>query len=157
AREQRPGASEAGLHFVGDEEHAVLVAKIDEKFEIVRRRSDESAFAQDRFGNDRRYLLVGDDALESIFEMARAVKIARGIFQIVRAAITVGERNAIDLAGERRESGLVRMRLAGESERHHGAAVEGVFEGDDCGALGVGASDLDSVLDGFSAAVDEES
>ena len=131
AGEERAGASEAGLHFIGDEENAVLVAEIDEHFEIVRRRSDESAFTQDRFGNDRGDFFIGDDALESIFEMARAVEIAGGIFQVVRAAITVGERDAVNLAGERRETGLIRMRLAGESERHHGAAVESVFEGDD--------------------------
>ncbi len=48
------------------------------------------------------------------------------------------------------------MRLAGESERHHGAAVKGVFEGDDRGTFGVGASDLDGIFDGFRSAVDEE-
>jgi hypothetical protein len=48
------------------------------------------------------------------------------------------------------------MRFAGEGERHHGAAMEGVFKSDDAGALGVGASDFDGVLDGFRAGVEEE-
>jgi len=48
------------------------------------------------------------------------------------------------------------MGLAGEGERHHGAAVESVFEGDDAGALGVGTSDLDCILDGLCAAVHED-
>ena len=51
AGEQRAGASEARLHFVGDEEDAVLVAEIDQHFEVVRRRSDESAFAEHRLGD----------------------------------------------------------------------------------------------------------
>ena len=89
--------------------------------------------------------------------MTRAVEIARRILQVIRAAITVGERDAVNLAGERRESGFIRMRLAGESERHHGAAVESVFEGDDRGTLGIGAGDLDGVLYRFGSAVDEES
>ncbi len=43
------------------------------------------------------------------------------------------------------------------AKRHHGASVEGVFEGDDRGALGVGAGDLHCIFDGLSAAVHEES
>ncbi len=48
------------------------------------------------------------------------------------------------------------MRLAGEGERHHGAAVEGIFEGDDGGTLAVRARDLHCILDGFGAAVHEK-
>ena len=48
------------------------------------------------------------------------------------------------------------MGFAGERERHHRAAVESVFEGDDPRALCVGAGDLDCVLDGFGAAVHEQ-
>ena len=156
AGEQRAGAPEAGLHFVGDEEDAVLVAEIDQHLEIVRRRRDESAFAENRLGDHGGDFFVRDHALEGVFEMARAVEIAGRILQRIRAAIAIRERNAIDLAGKRRESGLVRMRLAGEGQRHHGAAVEGVFEGDDAGTLGVGARDLDRVLDGLGAAVHED-
>ena len=48
------------------------------------------------------------------------------------------------------------MSFASQSQGHHGAAVEGVFKGDDAGALGVGAGDLDGVFDGFCTGVDEE-
>ena len=130
---------------------------VDEHLEIVRRRSDESAFAENRLGNHCGYFFVGDDSLESIFEMSRAVKFARRIFQVVRAAIAIREWDAINLAGKGRETGFVGMGFAGERERHHGAAVEGVFEGDDRRALCVGAGDLDRVLDGFRATVYEQS
>ena len=109
-----------------------------------------------RLGDHGRHFFVRHYALECVFKMTRAVKIARRIFQVVGAAIAVGERNAIHLARKRRESGLVRMRFAGQRQRHHGAAVKRVFEGDDAGALGVGARNLDRVLDRLGAAVDED-
>jgi len=40
------GAGEAGLHFVGDEENAVLAADILQELEIIVRRNDEAAFAR---------------------------------------------------------------------------------------------------------------
>src|SRR4029077_1764449 len=125
--------------------------------EVVWRRSNEATFAQHRLGNDRCYFFTGDDALERVFEIAGAVEIAGWIFQVVRTAITVGERDPVNVAGEGREAGLVRMRLAGKRQRHHGAAVESVFEGDHCGTLGISAGNLYCVLDGFSTAVHEES
>src|ERR1019366_8179104 len=138
AGEHSAGTPEARLDFVGNKKDAVLVAKIDQDFEVLRRRGDESAFAQDWLRDDRRDFFVGNHALESIFEMACAKEIARRIFQVIRAAIAVGERNAINVARKRSEAGLVRMSFAGESESHHGAAVEGVFEGYDRGTLRVG-------------------
>src|SRR5258708_14404435 len=48
------------------------------------------------------------------------------------------------------------MSLAGESERHHGAALEGIFEGDDARTLGVSACDFHGVLDSFGTTVDKE-
>ncbi len=47
------------------------------------------------------------------------------------------------------------MRLAGESQRHVGAAVEGVFKGNHGRAFGVGAGDLDRVFDGLRAGADQ--
>ena len=116
-------------------------------------RNDESAFAQNRLGNHGRDIFRCDHALESVFQVARAEQIARRILQRIGAAIAVRVRNAVNIAGERREAGLIRMRLAGQRQRHHGAAVKGVFEGDDAGASGVRARDLYRVLDRLSAGV----
>ena len=74
----------------------------------------------------------------------------------VRAAIAVGVRDAIDLAGEGLEFGLVGMSFAGERETEQGAAVEGVFEANHSGTLGVSTGDLDHILDGFRAGIDEK-
>ena len=46
AGKERAGAAEPALHFVGDEQHAMLVADVDQDAEIIQRRSDEAAFAQ---------------------------------------------------------------------------------------------------------------
>ena len=48
------------------------------------------------------------------------------------------------------------MRLAGERHCHHRAAVEGVFEADDRGTLGVGTCDFHGVFDGFGAGVEQD-
>ena len=99
---------------------------------------------------------VGDDSFESIFKMARAVKITRRIFQVVRAAIAIREWDAINLTWKGCESRLVGMRFAGERQRHHGAAMEGIFEGYDRRAFRIGARDFYRVLDGFGTSVKED-
>ena len=48
------------------------------------------------------------------------------------------------------------MRLAGERQRHHGAAVERIFESDDAGTSGGGARDLHGVFDRLGAGVHEQ-
>ena len=132
------------------------MAEIDQHLEIVRRRRDESALTQHRLRNDGRDIFIGHDALERIFQMPRAEEIARRIFQVVGAAVAISERDAIDLSGKRRESGLIRMRLAGEGQRHHGAPVERVFKRDDAGTLGKSARDLDGIFDCLGSAVHED-
>ena len=47
------GAAEAGLHFVGNEKAAVILHDVEDDLEIFRRRSDESADALNRLGDER--------------------------------------------------------------------------------------------------------
>ena len=47
------------------------------------------------------------------------------------------------------------MRLAGERHREKRAAMKGVLETDDGGTLRVRARDLDGILDGFGAGIEE--
>src|SRR5467141_1516973 len=126
------GAGEAGLHFIGDEENAVFAADILEELEIIARRNDEAAFAKNGFGDDGSDGFRSDGTLEGIFEIMRK-SFGRSAFF---AAIGIGERNAVDVAGERLEAGFIRMRLAGERHGEKRAAVESVLETDDGGALG---------------------
>src|SRR5207302_562310 len=65
------GAGEAGLHFVGDKENAVLAANVLQQLEVVARRNDEAAFAEDRLGDDGGDRFGSDGTFERIFKMMR--------------------------------------------------------------------------------------
>ena len=131
------------------------MANLHQHAKEIFRRNDESAFAQHRFGNHGRHIFRRDHALESVFQMARAEQIARRILQRIRTAIAVRVRNAVNIARKGREAGFVGMGLAGQRQRHHGAAVKGVFESDDAGPSGVRPRDLHRILHRFGAAVHE--
>jgi hypothetical protein len=61
-----------------------------------------------------------------------------------------------NLAGEWPELDLVGSDLAGQRHAEHGAAVETAAEGDQAGAAGRRTGNLDGILDGFCAGVDEK-
>src|SRR6266849_8259522 len=91
------GAGEAGLHFIGNEENAVLAADILQELEIIVRRNDEAAFAKNGFGDDGSDGFGSDGTFEGIFEMMRE-SLGRSAFL---SAIGISKRNAVDVAGER--------------------------------------------------------
>ena len=59
-REQRAGAAEAGLHLVGDQHDAVLVAELAQARRYAAGRGHEAALALDRLDHDRRHRLRRD-------------------------------------------------------------------------------------------------
>src|SRR5258708_14627141 len=65
------GAGEAGLHFVGDEEDAVLAADILQQLEVVARGNDEATFAENGFGDHGGGGFGSAGALEGVFEIMR--------------------------------------------------------------------------------------
>ncbi len=123
-----------------------------QELEVAGRGNDEAAFAKNGFGDDGSDGFGSHGTLEGIFEMMRESFRSGAFF----AAIGISERNAVDVAGERFEACFIRMRLAGERHGEKRAAMEGIFEADNGGALGVGAGDLDGILDGFGAGIDED-
>src|SRR6266436_4583103 len=145
------GAGEARLHFIGDEENAVFAANILQQLEIIARRNDEAAFAENGFSDDGGDGFGSDGTLEGVFEIMRE-SFRGGTFF---GAVGIGERNAVDVAGKRLETGFIRMRLAGQRHGEKRAAMEGVFETDDGGTFGVGAGDFDGVFDGLGAGIEE--
>src|SRR6266478_1297675 len=146
------GAGETGLHFVGDEENAVLAADILQELEIIARGNDEAAFAENGFGDYGGDGFRSDGTLEGVFEIM-GEGFGGGAFF---GAVGIGEGNPIDVAGEGLEAGFIRMRFTGQRHGEKGAAMEGVLETDYGGALGVGTGDLDGVFDGFGAGVEED-
>src|SRR6266567_6172067 len=145
------GASKTGLHFVGDEENAVLAADILKQLEIIARRNDEAALAENGLGDDGSDGFGSDGALEGVFEIMRESFRCSTFF----GAVGIGKRNAVNVAGKRLEAGFIRMRLAGKRHGQKRAAMEGVLKTNDGGALGKGARDLDGIFDGFGAGVQE--
>ena len=75
APEMLAGAAEAGLHFVGDAQAAVLADDVVDDLEIFRRRRDGSADALDRFADE-----AGDFArrfvADQIFDVVGAFDVA---------------------------------------------------------------------------------
>ena len=146
------GASEAGLHFVGDEENAVLAADALQQLEIAGRRNDEAAFAENGLGDHGGDGFGSHRTLESVFEVTRESFRGGAFF----GPVGISKRNAVDVAGKGLEAGFIRMRLAGQRHGEKRAAMEGVFETNDGGTLGVGAGNLDGVFDGLCARVNED-
>ena len=114
----------------------------------LRRRDDEPALALHRLEHDRRDRLGGDLRRERALERSERVR-GRD------AAVLVRERNAVDLRRERAEPRLVRMRLRRQRQREQRAPVEGALEADHRRPAGVGARELDAVLDRLGAGVEE--
>src|SRR5271157_5880430 len=87
--------------------------------------------------------------------MCGAKRFAGRIRLGVGAAIAIRVGNAVDLWCERSKASFVGCNFAGERHGEKGAAVECVFKRDNGRPFGVGACDLDGVLDGFSAGIDK--
>ena len=143
------GAPEARLDFIGDEDDAVLVAEFAQAHHEFLGRHIEAALALHRLdddGGDARRLDIG---LEQPFD---------GVHGIVDADALVldRERHMPDAAGERTELRLVGHDLAGQRHGQKRAAVKAAVEGDDVGAAGIGARDLDGVLDRLGAGRHEQ-
>ncbi len=127
---------------------AVAVAQRAQCDQQLGRRRDEPALALDRLDHD------GGDALG----------LDIGAKQHLDAAKTVGDADAeglegkgrvIDFGRHRREALLVGHDLAGHRHGQQGAAVIAAGEGDDAGAAGGGAGDLDGVFQRLGASGEE--
>src|SRR5713226_8295361 len=145
AGEPFPGAAKARLHLIRNKQDAVLAASLLQNLEIISRRHNEAAFAQNRFGNDRCHRLRRDLALERIFKVVGKALRVRAAPRTIR----IREGNAINVAGKWLKSSLVRMRLAGERHSQQCASVKSILKANYRRPLGVSARDFDRVLDGL--------
>jgi len=96
------GAGEAGLHFVGDEENAVLAADILQQLEVAGRGNDEAAFAENGLGDHGGDGLGSDGTLKGVFKIVREGFRGGSFFGAVR----IRKWNAVDIAGEGLEAAL---------------------------------------------------
>jgi hypothetical protein len=105
---KRPGAAHSRLHFVEDEKNAVRVGDAAKRLEIPIRRNDDSRLALDGFDQERNGAL-GDGALHG-------------------CGVAVGN---VGKAGNFRWEEICEARFARCRHAGEGAAVKGVFGGDD--------------------------
>ena len=114
------GASEAGLHFVRDEEAAVFFHRVEDDLEVFGRRGDESADALNGFCDEGGDVAAGT-GLDEIFDVIRARHAAVGILQAEGAAVAIRTDgvshahtdNAAGAPGSLRRHGLGESRSAG--------------------------------------------
>ena len=147
--EHLAGAGKAGLHLVGDQQDAVLVADLAQRRHEIARRLVEAALALHRLEDDRGNAVRIDIGLEQLVERGERVR-HRNAMQRDR------ERRVEDVARHGTEADLVRHNLPGQGHAHEGAAVEAARKGDDGLASSGVAGDLDGVLDRLGAGGDED-
>ena len=150
------GPCHAGLHLVGDEDDPVLLAVLREAREEPVAGDDHPALALHRLDEQARDAVGSDLLVHRGDRQVRAGLAAPLGRRAGRATVGVAEGHAVDLGGKRPEARLVGHRLGRERHREQGPAVEGMVEHDDGLTAGEGPGDLDGVLDGLGARVDEE-
>ena len=132
--EPLPRAAGAGLDLVDDQQRAVPLGELARRLEVALGQVDHARLALDRLDEQR-----GDAVVERRLE-----RLDRRV-------------DELDTAGHRQER-LLHVRLAGEGERAHRAAVERVGEREDARARArprVEARELERGLVGLGAGVAE--
>ena len=122
----------------------MLAAELQQPRRKVLGERDEPALALHRLDDDARDLVLGQERRDVLERVVRGHPAVR-----IRAA------RAVHLGRERSEPLLVGL-LVRHRHRQERPPVERVLEDDDSLLAGRGAGDLDRVLDGFGAAVQEQ-
>src|SRR5450830_1663175 len=147
--EERTGTAGTGLHFVGDQQDAVLVAQFTQALHEGFRRDVETAFALHWLDDDGSDITRLGIVLEDAFDAGDGVVVAHAM-QVVR------EQRAEDAAWHQAHAGRVRHDFTGEAQGHHGATVVRAGERDNAGTASGGAGDFHGVLNGFGTGGDQQ-
>ena len=150
-REHLSRAAEAGLHFIGDEENAVMIEDLLYFQEVIGRRHDDAAFAHNRLGDEGRDI-VGSGELYDIIDGPGTLPGA--LLGIIRpiGAVNVRRRRKRNARGVGTALLLPRV-IAGDAERSKAAAVKAGLQGDEFVLAGIEAGELERALDGLCAAI----
>ena len=144
AREHLAGATDARLHFVEDQQDAVLVAELAQAGEKAVGRHEIAAFALDRLDQDRRDFGGRHVALEQHADVIehRLALVAASQQRAVR--VRVG--HVRDAGHRRRKAFLLRVLARGERQRAHRAAMEAAEKADEARSSGHVARQLQRAL-----------
>src|SRR5699024_9191890 len=143
------GANKAGLDFIGDKQHIVGFAPLDNLGQEPLGGHDEATFALDGFHDD------GGQVVGTDLGLQRFNGASGSFFATETIAVRVGARHAIQFGCERAEGFLIRHVFGGQAHGQGGATVIGVIEGRNSLFTGVGACNFDSVLNGFGTGVQQ--
>jgi hypothetical protein len=152
-REPRARTPHPRLDLVGDEDDPIRVTEIGDPLDEPGGRHDEPALALDRL-EDHRGDVVLPDVLVHLVERVGERFVGAPVGP-AWPPVRVGERQAVDLGGERAHPLLVGHHLRGERHPQQRASVERVVERDDGRPTGRLAGDLHGVLDGLGAGIGE--
>src|SRR5438270_6778330 len=127
-----PGTSHAGLHFVSNQQNAMLVANAPQLLQELGGCDDVSALTLHSFDKDRGNLFgwhgCGEHAL---FEITRTIDRILACVAPLRPAVQVWIWNVCDARNQRGKApALLRLRSS-QRQRAHGAPVERALERDD--------------------------
>src|SRR5471030_1312818 len=140
--EERAGAASASLHFVSDQQNAVLVAQFTQTLHERFRRDVETAFALNRLDDDGSDVTRLGVVLEDAFDAGDRIVDAHTV-QFVRV------QRAEDTAWHQAHAGRVRHDFTGQAQGHHGATVVGAGECDYADTTSGGTGDFHGVLYSF--------
>src|SRR5262249_48138384 len=107
------GSPKPSLYFIGNEKNSVLPASVLEHAKKLLRRHHKSAFTHHWLDDYSGNCIGGHYPLKGVFQVARTIKLTRGILQRIRTTIAIGIRDPIDVANKRSETGLIGVCLAG--------------------------------------------
>ena len=137
------GATEAGLHFVEDQNDAMLLGQLAQCLEKLRWRGEEATIALHRLDEDSGHALRRDLGGEQFVQGGQRHVAGE-------TAIGVGVRGVKHLGGHA-EILLVGLAHAGQGGAEQGATMETAAKSDHRRALGMGAGDFHGVLHRFGA------
>ncbi len=144
-RKQLAGTGKTSLYFISNHHNAVFVANLAHRAHKFRRAHIKTALALYRLENNCRHILRCDVAFKDAFDAFYRIFYAN-VLGFGRKQTVVHPRR------HRAEIGLVRQHLAGERQRHHGAAVERAAKRNHAVALGRRAGDFHRIFHRFGAA-----
>ena len=129
---QRPARPIADLDLVGDEHDPVRGAELGDPRDEAGGGDDEAALALDRLHDHGGDVLFADVLVHRVERVGQCFA-GHGlrIGTLGLPAVRIGERQAVDLGGERPHALLVGHHLGGERHRQQRASVERVVEGHD--------------------------
>ena len=157
AGEHAAGAAHAGLHLVGDEQHAMLLCQRAQPLMELRRRYHVAALALDGLHEHRRDLIGRYEMDEDlVFDEVEALGGARFRFQAERTAVAVRIRRMEHAGQHRTEAAPLYVLARRDGQRAERAAVKRAQERNEVESLAGVPGQLDGSFDGFRTGVAEE-